>query len=76
MYKPLAKRRWGYFALPILYGDRLVGKLDATADRNAGVLRVDAVHQDVPFDRAMTAEVDAEIKDLAQWLKLDLRLPG
>jgi len=26
MYKPAAKRRWGYFALPIVYGDRLVGK--------------------------------------------------
>jgi uncharacterized protein YcaQ len=76
MYKPAAKRRWGYFALPILYGDRLVGKLDATADRNAGVLRVDAVHQDVPFDRTMTAAVDGEIKDLAHWLELDLSLPG
>ena len=76
MYKPVAKRRWGYFALPILYGDRLVGKLDAAADRNAGVLRVDAIHQDVPFDRAMTVEVDAEIKDLAHWLELDLRLPA
>jgi uncharacterized protein YcaQ len=39
-YKPAAQRRWGYFALPTLYGDRLVGKLDATADRKAGVLRV------------------------------------
>jgi uncharacterized protein len=70
MYKPAAKRRWGYFALPVLYGDRLVGKLDATADRDAGVLAVDAVHQDVPFDQAMTTAVDAEIEDLARWLGL------
>src|SRR5699024_2004356 len=35
MYKPAANRRWGYYALPILHGDRLVGKLDATADRGA-----------------------------------------
>ena len=72
MYKPAAKRRWGYYALPILYGDRLVGKVDATSDRKAGVLRVDAIHQDVPFTKTMTAAVDREIKDLARWLELDL----
>ena len=72
MYKPAAKRRWGYFALPILYSDRLVGKLDATADRKAGVLRVDAVHRDVDFTKTMTADVDREIADLARWLELDL----
>ena len=76
MYKPAAKRRWGYFALPILYGDRLAGKLDATADRKAGVLRVNAIHQDVPFDRTMTAAVEGEIRDLARWLELDLTMPG
>jgi uncharacterized protein len=76
MYKPAAKRRWGYFALPILYGDRLVGKLDATADRDAGVLAVNAVHQDAPFDRAMTAAVEDEVKDLAHWLELDLAPPA
>jgi uncharacterized protein YcaQ len=70
MYKPAAKRRWGYWALPILYGDRLVGKLDATADRRAGVLRVDAIHQDVPFTREMTAAVRHEITELAHWLRL------
>ena len=53
-------------------GDRLAGKLDATADRKAGVLRVNAIHQDVPFDTAMTAAVDHEIKDLAHWLGLEL----
>jgi uncharacterized protein YcaQ len=72
MYKPAAKRRWGYFALPILHADRLVGKLDATADRKAGVLRVHAVHQDVAFTPAMTEAVDHEIEDLAHWLGLDL----
>jgi uncharacterized protein len=44
MYKPAASRRWGYYALPVLYHDRLVGKLDALADRQAGVLRVHAIH--------------------------------
>jgi uncharacterized protein YcaQ len=76
MYKPAAKRRWGYFALPILHGDRLVGKLDATADRTAGELRVNAVHQDVPFDQPTTTAVEAEIRDLAHWLDLEPRLPG
>jgi hypothetical protein len=76
MYKPAAQRRWGYFALPILYGDRLVGKLDATADRKAGVLRVDAIHQDVAFDGTMTAAVAGEVEDLARWLELDLTPPG
>jgi uncharacterized protein len=71
MYKPAAKRRWGYFALPILHGDRLVGKLDAKADRKASVLRVHAIHEDVKFTRTMTKAVQAEVEDLASWLELD-----
>jgi uncharacterized protein YcaQ len=71
MYKPAAKRRWGYFALPILHGDRLVGKLDATADRKSSVLRVNAVHEDVTFTRAIAKGVQAELEDLAAWLGLD-----
>jgi uncharacterized protein YcaQ len=73
MYKPAARRRWGYFALPVLYGDRLVGKLDAVADRKAGVLRVHAIHRDVAFTGTMTEEIHAEIEDLARWLGLDVR---
>jgi uncharacterized protein len=72
MYKAAANRRWGYWALPILHGDQLVGKLDATADRKAGVLRVDAVHRDIDFSKTLTAAVDTEISDLARWLDLDL----
>jgi uncharacterized protein YcaQ len=71
MYKPAAKRRWGYFALPILHGDRLVGKLDAAADRKASVLRVNAIHEDIKFTRAITQGVQAELEDLARWLGLD-----
>jgi uncharacterized protein len=72
MYKPAAKRRWGYYALPIVYGDQLVGKLDATADRKAGTLHVNAVHQDTPFTTDATDAVNAEIANLAAWLGLDL----
>ena len=71
MYKPAAKRRWGYFALPILHGDRLIGKVDAVADRKTSVLRVNAIHEDVKFTRAMTKSVNEEVEDLAAWLALD-----
>jgi uncharacterized protein YcaQ len=50
--------------------DRLVGKLDATADRKASVLRVDAIH-DVRFTRSISKAVQAELEDLALWLGLD-----
>ena len=70
MYKPAAKRRWGYFALPVLHDDRLVGKVDATADRKASVLQVHAIHEDVKFTRPMTKAVQAELEDLASWLGL------
>jgi uncharacterized protein len=76
MYKPAASRRWGYYALPILHGEALVGKLDAAADRKAGVLRVHAIHQDEPFSPDLSAAVEQEIKDLAHSLGLDLVQPS
>jgi hypothetical protein len=75
MYKPAAKRRWGYYALPILYGDRLVGKLDATSDRPAGLLRVHSIHQDRPFNKAMNTAIHHEIESLASVLNLKPQLP-
>ncbi|MBO9522234.1 MAG: YcaQ family DNA glycosylase [Nocardioidaceae bacterium] len=70
MYKPAAKRRWGYWALPVLSGDRLIGKVDATAERDRGVLAVTALHEDGGWTRGQRAAVDAEIESLASWLGL------
>ena len=75
MYKPKDKRRWGYYALPILHHDRLVGKLDAQADRKAGTLVVNAIHEDVRFTKAVRAAVDREIADLGAWLGLEVTRP-
>ncbi|MFT4217749.1 MAG: crosslink repair DNA glycosylase YcaQ family protein [Micropruina sp.] len=72
MYKPAAKRRWGYFALPILQGDALIGKLDAKADRRAGVLRVFRVHADGDWTSETAEAVRAEIGALAEWLGLEI----
>ncbi len=70
MYQPRATRRWGYYALPVLSGDRLVGKVDLTADREAGELLLHAVHEDEPFGAGLRAAVDAEVEDLGRWLGL------
>jgi uncharacterized protein YcaQ len=75
MYKPKEQRRWGYFALPVLHHDRLVGKLDATADHKAGRLVVHALHEDVPFGEEVTAAVRGEAEGLATWLGLRLGWP-
>lgn len=39
-YFPGAKRRWGYYVLPILFGDRLVGRLEPRIDRDAGRVQI------------------------------------
>jgi uncharacterized protein YcaQ len=48
-----------------------VGKLDATAVRQASMLRVNAIHEDVRFTRTITKAVQAELEDLASSLGLD-----
>jgi uncharacterized protein YcaQ len=44
MYVPKPKREYGYYVLPILRGDRLIGRIDPAFDRKAGVLKVNSVH--------------------------------
>jgi uncharacterized protein len=44
MYVPKPKREYGYYVLPVLRGDRLIGRIDPVLDRKTGVLKVNSVH--------------------------------
>jgi len=69
IYVPKAKREFGYFVLPILRADRLVGRIDPTFDRKAGVLRVNAVYAE-PDAKPPDAEAARRaIEELAGWLE-------
>jgi uncharacterized protein YcaQ len=69
IYVPKAKRRWGYFVLPILHGDRLIGRIDPRFDRRTGVLHINAVHAEDHATRTGDAPAAARaIGELAGWL--------
>lgn len=67
-FKPKAQRVYGYFAHPILVGDRFIGLLDAALDKKRETLVVSAVHELLPFDDDEREMVRAEIRDLGEWL--------
>ena len=71
-FKSKAQRRYGFFAHPILMGDRFVGLLDAEVDRPNQALKVNAVHELLPFDPEEDEMVRREVTDLAEWLGLGL----
>ncbi len=50
VYVPAAKRRWGYYVLPILYGDRVVGRIEPRIDGREGALRILALWWEPGFD--------------------------
>lgn len=68
-YKPAAERVYGYFSLPILHKDRLVGRFDPKLDRKTGVLNLNALYLEpgiVPDDELIAA-VAAALRDFLSW---------
>lgn len=71
IYTPEPKRVYGYYVLPFLEGDRLTARFCLKADRQAGVLRVNAAHGEDGIDAVETAAAAApELIRMAQWLGL------
>jgi uncharacterized protein len=70
IYMPQSKRHFGYYVLPILHGDRLIGRIDPLMDRAKGRLRINAVYAETaaPADRATGRAVAGAIDDLAGFL--------
>ncbi len=72
IYTPPPKRVYGYYVLPFLLGDTLVGRIDLKADRARATLLVQAAHGEPGVDRpAVAAALAEELRVMAGWLELD-----
>jgi hypothetical protein len=72
IYTPAPKRVYGYYVLPFLLGETVVGRVDLKSDRQAGVLRVQAAHIEDGHDpHYVAAELAEELEITAGWLGLD-----
>jgi uncharacterized protein YcaQ len=71
IYVPPAKRRWGYYVLPVLDGDKFIGRFDAKADRESSTLRVLAIHMEPGASAKDGRTVEGQLRELADWLGLD-----
>ena len=72
IYTPAAQRKFGYYVLPFLLGDQLVGRVDLKSDRQAGVLRVQSAWAEPGSDRCHVArELASELDLVRRWLGLD-----
>lgn len=75
IYTPEAKREYGYYVLPFLMGDQIVGRVDLKADRKASTLLVQAAHVEPGHDEGEVAAALAdELRQVAEWQGLERTL--
>jgi uncharacterized protein YcaQ len=72
-YLPAPKRQWGYYCLPILHRDRLIGRFDPKLDRKTGTLILRALHleTDVEPSAERIADVAGALRDFMDWHDAD-----
>jgi uncharacterized protein YcaQ len=68
IYVPKAKREYGYFVLPFLHGNELVGRIDPLFDRKTGMLTVNAVHWEPGAPKEARPALKTAVAQLAEWL--------
>jgi uncharacterized protein YcaQ len=72
IYTPSPKRQYGYYVLPFLLGDELVGRVDLKADRANGALLVQSAWAEPGVDKdEVAASLAPELRLMASWLELD-----
>lgn len=68
IYVPAAKRQYGYYVLPILHGERLIGRIDPKYDRKTQTLRVDHIYAEPDAPAEAAPEIRTAIESLAQFV--------
>lgn len=71
IYVPKPKRRYGYYVLPILLGDQLVGRIDLKAERSTRTLLVQSVWREPGVTDEVVEPIAAELASMAGWLGLE-----
>ena len=70
IYTPPNKRKYGYYVLPILYGDKFIGRMDPLMDRKNGKLIIKAVYAELhaPRDKDSSREIRDSVEELSEFL--------
>ena len=69
IYTPAVKRKYGYYVLPVIFGDSFVGRIEAIPDRKTGVLEVKNIwwESGIRVTKKLTAALNKTVKVFAKF---------